>query len=187
MDREVWTHLVHAVPKFSKEKVDELARFASDGCSEMKAEVVKAAARKMVLSEEKYRIDVKVSVEGWGDAPDTFEVKGEDIKKLTEVASTLGVSFCIRELKCSRSILATDFILYGIEEHVKHQGDKMENLELMGIPRKCAPEGIRQKVFFALLKLTKKWKVMYLDWVPHGRNLALMSGDTNIATGLHRI
>ena len=63
----------------------------------------------------------------------------------------------------------------------------MENLELMGIPRKCAPEGIRQKVFFALLKLTKKWKVMYLDWVPHGRNLALMSGDTNIATGLHEI
>ena len=27
MDREVWTHLVHAVPKFSKEKVDAIVKW----------------------------------------------------------------------------------------------------------------------------------------------------------------
>ena len=46
-DREVWVRLLQGIDNFSKEKVEELARFGScNGSMEMKAEVVKAAASK---------------------------------------------------------------------------------------------------------------------------------------------
>ena len=66
-DREVWVWLLQGVGNFSREKVKELARFGSIGSPEMKAEVVKAAARKMKPSDNFYRISIKVSVKGWGD------------------------------------------------------------------------------------------------------------------------
>jgi len=98
---------------------------------------------------------------------------------LSKVASIVGASFTIQELHCSGSIsdASTKEILSRCAEHVKRQGAKMEYLELMGLPRKCTPTGTRKTLFFDLLKLSKKWKIMYLDWFPHGSYLAGLSGD----------
>merc|ERR1719234_516129 len=98
---------------------------------------------------------------------------------LSRVASTVGASFTIQELHCSRSIsdVTAKLILSQCAEHVRRQGAKMEYLELMGLPRKCTPTGTRKTLFFDLLKLSKKWKMMYLDWFPHGSYLAGLSGD----------
>ena len=199
-DREVWVPLLQGIDNFSKEKVEELARLGSNGSPEMKAEVVKAAASKMKPSDHRYMINIKVSVKGWGDTPDTVEVDGEAMKEpnmevgtgnltLSWVASTVGASFTIQELHCSRSIsdVKTKLILSRCAEHVKRQGAKMEHLELVGLPRKCTPTGTRKTLFFDLLKLSKKWKIMYLDWFPHGRYLAGLSGDVNISTGRHQL
>merc|ERR1712062_735367 len=59
-----------------------------------------------------------------------------------------------------------------------------ESLELTGLPRKSTPHGIKKNLFFTLLKLSKNWKIMYLDWFPHGSYLAGLYGDTNIITGV---
>ena len=221
-DREVWVWLLRGIDNFSKEKVEELARFGSNGSPEMKAEVVKAAANKMVPSDNRYRVNVKVSVKGWGDTPDSFEVDGDSIGEavqqltmeersgkltltrvqavqrltmedrlgnlsLTRVALTVGAIFTIKEVHCSKSISdsSTASILSGIAKHVKRQADKMESLDLVGLPRKCTPLGRRKELFFALLKLSKKWKIVYLDWFPHGSYLSGLSGqgDTNTSTG----
>ena len=198
-DREVWVQLLQGIDNFSKEKVEELARFgSSDSTLEMKAEVVKAAAREMKPSDHRYRINVKVSVSGWGDTPDIFEVDGDSMEEftmvarsrnpsLTSVASTVGARFNIVEVHCTKSIsdYSTRRILSEIAKHVKRQDDKMESLELVGLPRKCTPLGMRKELFFNLLKLSKNWKISYLDWVPHGSYLAGLSGqgDDNISTG----
>ena len=200
-DREVWVRLLEGIDNFSKEKVEELARFGScNGSMEMKAEVVKAAASKMKVSDNRYRVDVKVSVKGWGDTPDTFEVDGDSIGEATDeyaflwedksenlalakVASTVGASFTIEEVHCNKSISNEELTLSRCLKHVKQQGAKMEHLELVGLPRKSPPFGVRKKLFFNLLKQSKKWKIMYLDWFPHGSYLAGLSGDTNISTG----
>ena len=193
-DREVWVWLLQGVGNFSREKVKELARFGSIGSPEMKAEVVKAAARKMKPSDNFYRISIKVSVKGWGDTPDTIEVDGGAMKKdltflrsehltLPWVATTMGVSFNLVEVHCSRSISNEELILSQCADHVKQQGSKLESLELTGLPRKSTPHGIKKHLFFTLLKLSKNWKIMYLDWFPHGSYLAGLYGDTNIITG----
>ena len=183
--------------------------------------MLNAAARKMKPSDHRC-INIKVSVKGWGDTPDTFEVDGDSIGEavqqltmeersgkltltrvqavqrltmedrlgnlsLTRVALTVGAIFTIKEVHCSKSISdsSTASILSGIAKHVKRQADKMESLDLVGLPRKCTPLGRRKELFFALLKLSKKWKIMYLDWFPHGSYLAGLSGqgDENISTG----
>ena len=167
----------------------------------MKAEVVKAAASKMKPSDHKYRVKVKVSVKGWGESPDTVEVNGDFIGeavldpwpwtredraeklKLARVASIVGTSFTIKEVHCNMSISNAELTLRECAEHVKQQDDKMEYLELVGLPRKSPPLGIRKTLFFDLLKLSKKWKITYLDWFPHGSYLAGLSGDVNIRTG----
>ena len=158
-DREVWVWLLQGVGNFSREKVKELARFGSIGSPEMKAEVVKAAARKMKPSDNFYRISIKVSVKGWGDTPDTIEVDGGAMKKdltllrsehltLPWVATTMGVSFNLVEVHCSRSISNEELILSQCADHVKQQGSKLESLELTGLPRKSTPHGIKKNLFF---------------------------------------
>ena len=181
-DREVWVHLLQGIENFSMEKVDELARFGSNRSPEMKAEVLKAAASKMKVSDHRC-INIKVSVKGWGDTPDTFDVDGEAMEKFTRVAFEVEASFNIVEVWCRRSISdsSTASLLTGVANHVQRQGDKMESLELLGLPRKC--KGMRKQLFFNLLNLSKKWKILYLDWFLHGSYLAGLSGDTNINTG----
>ena len=193
-DREVWVWLLQGIDNFSKEKVEELARFGSNGSPEMKAEVLKAALSKMKPSDHRYRISLKVSVLGWGGRPDTFEVDGDAMRELTtrgahltitKLASLVGSCFTIEEVLCSKTIsnVSTQLILSQCAAPVKQQGGKMDYLELVGLPRGFAPNGVVKELFFTLLKLSKKWKIMYLDWLPHGCYLAGLSGDTNISTG----
>ena len=109
---------------------------------------------------------------------------------LTKVASVVGSCFSIQEVHCSKSIsnAPTELILSQCAGHVQQQGDKMDYLKLMGLPRGCAPNGKRKKeLFFALLRLSKSWKIMYLDWFPHGCYLAGLSEDTNASTGQHQL
>ena len=40
----------------------------------------------MNVSDHKYGINIKVSVKGWGETPNTFEVAGGAVAKLTRVA-----------------------------------------------------------------------------------------------------
>ena len=110
-DREVWVCLLQGIDNFSREKVKELARFGRNGSPEVKAEVVKAAGRKMERSFPWNRI--KVSVEGWGGTSDTVEVHGGALRELTtrgahptltEVASMVGSSFTIQEVHWGNSI-----------------------------------------------------------------------------------
>ena len=193
-DREVWVCLLQGIDSFSKEKVEELARFGSNGSPEVKAEVVKAAGRKMKPSDRMYRISIRVSVTGWGGATDTFEVDGDALRELTtrgahltltKVASMVGSSFTIQEVHCSKSIsnVSAELILARCAEHVKQQADKMDYLELTSLPRGCAPNGARKELFFTLLKLSRSWEIKHLDWFPHGSYLAGLSGDTNIGAG----
>ena len=63
-DRDVWVRLLRGIDNFSKERVEELARFGTNGSPEMKAEVVKAAASRMKPSDDRYRVNAKVSVKG---------------------------------------------------------------------------------------------------------------------------
>ena len=193
-DREVWVWLLQGIDNFSKEKVEELARFGSNGSPEMRAEVLKAALRNMKASDHRYRISLKVSVMGWGGRPDTFEVDGDAMRELTtrgahltitKLASLVGSCFTIEEVHCSKTIsnVSTQLILSQCAAHVKQQGGKMDYLELVGLPRGCAPNGTGKELFFTLLKVSKNWKIMYLDWFPHGCYLAGLSGDTNISTG----
>ena len=188
-DRKVWVLLLRRIDNFSKEKVEELARFGSNGSPEMKAEVVKAAASKMKPSDNRYRVDVKVSVKGWGDTPDTFEVDGDSIGEavqeltLTRIASIVGASFTIEEVRCNKSISNAETTLSRCGKHVEQQeDDKMEYLELVGLPRGCRPYGSKKKLFLELLRLSKNWKIQYLDWFPHGSFLVGLSGDANIRT-----
>jgi len=198
-DRDVWVRLLRGIDNFSKERVEELARFGTNGSPEMKAEVVKAAASRMKPSDDRYRVNAKVSVKGWGESPDTFEVDGVSIgeavqnltmegrsEKLTlaRVASIVGASFNIEEVHCNKSISNAEMTLRRCAKHVEKQDAKMEYLELVGLPRKSPPYGFKKGLFFDLLKLSKKWKIMYLDWFPHGRYLAGLSGDVNISTGV---
>ena len=193
-DREVWVCLLQGIDSFSKEKVEELARFGRNRSPEVRAEVVKAAGRKMKPSDRWYRISIRVSVTGWGGATDTFEVDGDALRELTtrgahltltKVASMVGSSFTIQEVHCSKSIsnVSAELILARCAEHVKLQADKMDYLELTSLPRGCAPNGARKELFFALLKLSKSWEIKHLDWFPHGSYLAGLSGDTNIGAG----
>ena len=201
-DRDVWVRLLRGIDNFSKERVEELARFGTNGSPEMKAEVVKAAASRMKPSDDRYRVNAKVSVKGWGESPDTFEVDGVSIgeavqnltmegrsEKLTlaRVASIVGASFNIEEVHCNKSISNAEMTLRRCAKHVEKQDAKMEYLELVGLPRKSPPYGFKKGLFFDLLKLSKKWKIMYLDWFPHGRYLAGLSGDVNISTGRHQL
>ena len=64
-DREVWVHLLQGIENFSMEKVDELARFGSNGSPEMKAEVVKAlssANLDLILDRKFFQTSLLVSV-----------------------------------------------------------------------------------------------------------------------------
>ena len=191
-DREVWVCLLQGIDSFSKEKVEELARFGSNGSPEVKAEVVKAAGRKMKPSDRWYRISIRVSVTGWGGATDTFEVDGDALTTrgahltLTKVASMVGSSFTIQEVQQGAASRSAELILSRCAEHVKQQADKMDYLELSSLPRGCAPNGARKELFFTLLKLSRSWEIKHLDWFPHGSYLAGLSGDTNNGTGQYQ-
>ena len=58
---------LQGIAQFSKEVVDKLAIFGTQGSPEMMSEVLKAAANKMQLT-GKTSARVKVSVQGWGDS-----------------------------------------------------------------------------------------------------------------------
>ena len=114
-------------------------------------------------------INIKVSVKGWDDTSDTFDVDGEAMmEEFTKVAFEVGASFHIVEVWCRRSFSdsSTASLLTGVANHVQRQGDKMESLELVGLPRKC--KGMRKQLFFNLLNQSKKWKTLYMDWPLHG-------------------
>ena len=105
------------------------------------------------------------------------------MEEFTKVAFEVGASFHIVEVWCRRSFSdsSTASLLTGVANHVQRQGDKMESLELVGLPRKC--KGMRKQLFFNLLNLSKKWKTLYMDWSLHGSYMAGLAEDTNISTG----
>ena len=64
-DKKVWLWLLEGMDNFAKEKVEELARFGSNGSPEMKAEVVKAlssANLDLILDRKFFQTSLLVSV-----------------------------------------------------------------------------------------------------------------------------
>ena len=149
---------LQGIAQFSKEVVDKLAIFGTQGSPEMMSEVLKAAANKMQLT-GKTSARVKVSVQGWGDSV-SIDVAGKNLQELTGVAQTVGARFLVQEVEFFRPP-AGIFSYVQLERHVKiiqmNVSHQKEMLDYTGL-HWCATVHLMD-ISLPLLKVSKRWKV----------------------------
>ena len=175
LDREVWRWLLQGITDFTEEKVDELVGFAVNRGPEVMGEVLRAAARSFEPfnpSSPNFpgRIQLSVSVDqGWG-GPDTFKLAEIHLNKLDTVAEAVGAKYnivevdmaqCLPRKRCEALKSWSNVKKLGkIVNHMEEQTEKMDMLKL------CAWDHHQYEVsqghFLSLLKVTKKWRILYI-------------------------
>ena len=146
--------------------MEQLANFGINGSPDMMSEVLKAAASRMQFPCDETAARVKVSVQGWG-APVTLDVAGENLVELTGVAQAVGAKFTLEEVEVVDCFWDVDRSLRNIFRHMEDQKEMLAHTEFdyvwMTSPRAFL-------IFvFALLRVSKRWKVRNLVGYPGNR------------------
>ena len=162
-----------------KERLDKLVKFVVDtGSSEMKADLVKEVASRFLIHIGGYAGDnyyicsqkgegfalsclfkVTVSIQGWDDAADAFEMSEGHLHELHNLAQVVGAKFTVKEVK---SIEHTPHQM-GFFESLKliaalvdQQGEGLDKLELNSVNYSYCL--VYQDIFYSLVKGSKEWK-----------------------------
>ena len=148
-DRKVWVHLLNQTEKFPLKKLKELVNFVPEKSRlDLMPEVLKAAASKFPSSERENPAKIIWTVRGCPGAPQTMDMKPNNVEKLQIVAKTVGVSFNILKVE-SFSFSPGYFAV--IANYVELQGEKLENFEGDQIDTK--------EDFFLLQRMSMRWKL----------------------------
>ena len=190
-DREVWRHLLRKTDELSKEKVEELVGFGSSQIPEMMAEVLKETARRMSRpgnEPQKIRagyVKMMLSIQGWG-SPDVYELDGDHLEKLAQVATTVESSFTILEVEQQGNRIPegnTSIPLWKqIVAHVECQGETLDKLDLDCLYFHLLGIGGIDNIFLDLLKMSKWWRVKLLQMTTN-RDNSWVTLANNASTG----
>jgi hypothetical protein len=158
---------LQGITQFSKEVVEKLAIFQTNGRPGMMGKVLKAAASRMKVS-GKTAVRVKVSVQGWED-PATMDLPGENLVHLTRLARVVGAELIVEEVECSRPIggrrrytrasreeVEVYKSLKVIVSHMENQKKPLAYTEFNHVHLGSSTE---DDLCIRLLKVSKKWKV----------------------------
>ena len=140
-------------------------------------EVLRAAVRKFApFSATCFpgRIQLSGSVDqGWG-SPVTFKLEGTHLKELNTVAKAVGATYNIMEVDMAQCVPGKRCMALGLHRawlnvkflamivnHMEEQREGMDSLNL------CAWDSdqslISENHFFSLMKVTRKWKIGYIN------------------------
>ena len=124
----MWLGHLQGIAEFTKEVVEKLAIFGTNGSPEMMGEVLKAAASRMKIC-GKTAARIKVSVQGWGD-PVTMDLPGENLVHLTRLARVVGAELIVEEVECFRSMdgVRGELIFKILQMVVNHMEQQKEML-----------------------------------------------------------
>ena len=175
-DREVWRHLLTQTDELTNEKLEQLVEFGSSKIPEMMAEVLKETARRMSRpgnEPQKKRagyVKMMLSIQGWGSL-DVYELDGDHLEKLAQVATTVESSFTILEVEQQGNRIPegnTSIPLWKqIVAHVECQGETLDKLDLDCLYFHLLGIGGIDNIFLDLLKMSKWWRVKKL-YMAHG-------------------
>ena len=119
-----------------------------------------------------------MSIQGWEDAPDTFEMGETHLKELYGLAQAIGAKFIVKEVKTISKLFGhTTEAFKLIVALVDQQGEGLDKLELKSL--KFHPN--LQEAVFSLMKASKEWKVEDLFL-----NCALLGDDSTCWAALAR-
>ena len=158
----MWVAHLQGIALFSKEVVEKLALFGTNG-SPMMGEVLKAAAsRKKISDETAVAVRIKVSVQGWGE-PITMNLAGENLEGLIGVGRGVGAELIVEEVIQMQSWsmpfigVDVDKILKTIVSHLdqKERSVHTEWNQLF-LGNFTADDSFP---LFSLFKLSKSWKL----------------------------
>ena len=177
-DREVWRHLLRETDELTKERRVDLVEFGSSKIPEMMAEVLKETALRMSrlsIDPQKMkngRVKIMLSIQGWG-SPSVYQVYGDHLEELVQVANTVGSTFTILEVEHGRGVLP--FALWKqIAAHVKRQGETLDKLDFGFLifidgDHDLGNDGI-DNVLLYLVKMSKWWRVEELQMMCNREN-----------------
>jgi len=159
---------LQGIAQFSKEVVEKLAIFGTNGSPGMMGEVLKAAASRMKVS-GKTAVRVKVSVQGWED-PATMDLPGENLKHLTRLARIVRAELIVEEVECSwpiggRRRIGTRASREEVEVYkslkviVRHMENQKKRLAYTEFNQVYLGSSTADDLCIPLLKVSKKWKV----------------------------
>ena len=159
---------LQGIALFSKEVVEKLAIFRTNGSPGMMGKVLKAAASRMKVS-GKTAVRVKVSVQGWED-PATMDLPGENLKHLTRLARVVGAELIVEEVECSwpiggRRRIGTRASREEVEVYkslkviVRHMENQKKRLAYTEFNQVYLGSSTADDLCIPLLKVSKKWKV----------------------------
>ena len=160
----MWLGHLQGIAQFTKEVVEKLAIFGTNGSPEMMGEVLKAAASRMKIC-GKTAARIKVSVQGWGN-PVTMDLPGENLEEVMSVAQAVGAKFSVEEVEYFRSLEGpareSRKILQMVLNHMEDQEEMLAFTELHRVPLTLSQSDNvtpAEELFFALLKVSKRWKI----------------------------
>ena len=137
----------------------------------MMAEVLKETALRMSrlsIDPQKMKngnVKIMLSIQGWG-SPSVYQVYGDHLEELVQVANTVGSTFTILEVEHGRGVLR--FALWKqIAAHVKRQGETLNKLDFGFLI--FIDSGI-DNVFLYLAKMSKWWRVEELQMICNREN-----------------
>ena len=176
-----------------KERMAELVKFVVErGSSKMKAELLKEVASRFYIwmasqsrDEDFYYIcskkgkgcrfsspfKVTVSIQGWDDAPDTFEMGESHLKELHSLAQTVGTEFIVKEVKNIYPLIGYTEDIKLVVALVDQQEEGLDKLELQSVDFPSLQKKHQADSIFSLIKASKEWKVEEVSLMP------TLSGD----------
>ena len=167
-----------------EERMDELIKFVVErGSSEMKAELVnEVASRFSIRSSNKNffyfcskkgkgcrfisPLKVTVSIQGWDDAPDTFEMGESHLKELHSLAQTVGTEFIVKEVKNIYPLIGYTEDIKLVVALVDQQEEGLDKLELQSVDFPSLQKKHQADSIFSLIKASKEWKVEEVSLMP---------------------
>ena len=183
-DRQVWRSLLKNISDFSKEKVEDLLVFATEGgpdmtpemtkgSPEMLPEILKEAARRIKFCDRRpgseqaseqgqgdeggiiKRVKIAVTVQGWDS--ETFEVDGTRLEELTGVAEAVGEKFIMVEVHDFNSLETNIDTYRKIAAHLEKQEERLVLLQTPNFNLNTNTE--MAEFFLTLQKKCMEWKV----------------------------
>ena len=178
-------------------RMAKLVKFVVDmGSSKMKAVLLKETASRFKISADRYADDeecysstkkgsnhketcfskITMSIQGWGDVPDTFEMSEDHLYQLNNLAGKIvATAGTIKEVKSfehvgpdRRTESAEDFMM--IAALVGQQEEGLDNLELQTLAETAGEPNTLRDIFFSMARASKEWKVHKVHFLPDLRN-----------------
>ena len=133
-------------------------------CPEMKAEVVKQAAREVAF-DQSMDLKITLSIQGWGD-PEIFAIDGHRFKEVTKVEQKVGAHANIvsvlqhnKKYPWACRVLDEEIVERILAREERHLGE-LDKLELSRVD--LSGETDHENLLLSLMETSKEWRVELL-------------------------